>query len=213
MLTLFLPLSPLPTMPPFLLQLTHVAQLKHLLPEALQLEWVRLPVAAHSSRTEPHLLLTLDAAAAGASAAAAGAAPSGGELQGARHLLHCRLAGHLLDDYRGHLGARAAELRTAGDEPAAEALEAARQAAEQPPVAQFVLPYPDGAADVPQQQLPQRPEAPTPASRSGASPSILGSAGGGSARAAAVPLTPATSGLKPLPSATTGTAPGGLNNE
>ena len=175
----------------------HVAQLAHLLPEALSLEWVKLPVAAHSSRTEAHLLVTLDAAAAGAAGVDAGAAPSGGELQAARHLLHCRLAGHLLGSYREHLAARAAEARAAGDEAAAEELEAAAAAAADPPVKQWVPPYPEGAADVPQLQLPQRPDAPTP-SRGGGSPAVLA---GAAAAAAALPATPAT-GVRPLPSAT-----------
>ena len=177
-------------------QLSHVAQLKHLLPEALELEWVKLPVAGHTSRTQAHLLITLDGLAAGEAAAAEGAAPRGGELQAARHLLHCRLAGHLLESYRGHLGSQAAEARHAGDEAAAADLEAACAAAAKPPVEQWVQPYPDGAADVPQQGLPPRPEAATPSSRA-ASPEVLGGAAAAAGAAQlGVPATPATS-LKP----------------
>ncbi|KAI7838998.1 hypothetical protein COHA_007238 [Chlorella ohadii] len=173
--------------------MSHVAQLKHLLPEAIELEWVKLPVAAHASRTEAHLLITLNGVAAGEAAAAEGAAPRGGELQAARHLLHCRLAGHLLDSYRGHLGSRAAEAREAGDVAAAADLETACAAAERPPVEQWVEPYPEGAADVPQQVLPPRPEAATPSSRA-ASPSVLGGAAAAAAGAAQVglPRTPGT---------------------
>lgn len=183
--------SPCPATP----QMSHVAQLKHLLPEAIELEWVKLPVAAHASRTEAHLLITLNGVAAGEAAAAEGAAPRGGELQAARHLLHCRLAGHLLDSYRGHLGSRAAEAREAGDVAAAADLETACAAAERPPVEQWVEPYPEGAADVPQQVLPPRPEAATPSSRA-ASPSVLGGAAAAAAAAGAaqvgLPRTPGT---------------------
>ncbi|PRW58263.1 CDT1 chloroplastic [Chlorella sorokiniana] len=178
--------------------LTHVAQLKQLLPEALDVEWVKLPVAAHTSRTEAHLLITLNSEAAGEAAAIEGAAPRGGELQAARQLLHCRLAGHLLESYRGHLGSLAAEAWQAGDEAAAADLEAACTAAERPPVKQWVEPYPEGTADVPQQALPPRPDAPTPSSRA-ASPAVLGGAAAAAAAGAAqlgVPGTPAT-GLKP----------------
>lgn len=188
----------------FCSQLVHVAQLAHLLPEALSLEWVKLPVAAHSSRTETHLLISLDAAAAGAAGADAGAAPGGGEMQAARHLLQCRLAGHLVGSYREHLAARAAEARAAGDDAAAEELEAAAAAAADPPVKQWVQPYPEAAADVPQQPLPQRPDAATP-SRGGGSPAVL--QGAPAAAAAALPATPATTGMQPPPS-TTGTRHG-----
>lgn len=185
-----------------------MAQLKHLLPEALELEWVKLPVAAHTSRTEAHLLITLNGEAAGEAAASEGAAPRGGELQAARQLLHCRLAGHLLESYRGHLGSRAAEARQAGDAAAAADLEAACTAAERPPVTQWVEPYPEGAADVPQLALPPRPEAATPSSRA-ASPAVLGGAAAAAAGAAqlGVPGTPAT-GLKPQ--ATTAGASAGV---
>lgn len=173
-----------------------MAQLKHLLPEALELEWVKLPVAAHTSRTEAHLLITLNGEAAGEMAAREGAAPRGGELQAARQLLHCRLAGHLLESYRGHLGSRAEEARQAGDEAAAADLKAACTAAERPPVMQWVEPYPEGAADVPQLALPPRPEAATPSSRA-ASPAVLGGAAAAAGAAQlGVPGTPAT-GLKP----------------
>ncbi|KAL4430779.1 hypothetical protein ABPG75_006035 [Micractinium tetrahymenae] len=173
--------------------LTHVAQLQRLLPEAVQLEWVRLPVAAHSSRTEAHLLIALDTAAAAEAAVSEGAAApggAGGELQAARHLLHCRLAGHLLGSYREHLEGRAAQLRAVGDEAAAGDVAAAAAAAE-PPVENFLLPYPEGVADVPQQALPPRPDAPTPTSRGG-SPAVLA----GTAAAAAA-VTPFTSAAKP----------------
>ena len=182
--------------------MAHVAQLQHLLPEALVVEWVRLPVAAHSSRTEPHLLLSLDGPAAARAAADAGAAaPGSGEMRAARDLVQCRLAGHLLGSYRTHLGAQAMRQRQAGDEAAAAALEAAAAAAQRPPVAHFVAPYPEEAADVPQQQLPPRPEAPAAASRGG-SPAILGAtaAPAAAAQQLAVPLTPATLGAQPQPS-------------
>jgi hypothetical protein len=180
--------------------MSHLAQLRHLMPEALALEWVRLSVAAHSSRTEPHLLVSLNTAAAAAAAAQSGAVPAAaadGEMQAARRLLHCRLAAHLLDSYREHLGARAARLRQAGDAAAAEPLEAAAAAAEEPPVAQFVPPYPEDATDVPQEQLPPRPEAQVAAR----SPAILPSAGpAAAAQRLDVPATPATAGLAPPPS-------------
>ncbi|GAB4817838.1 hypothetical protein N2152v2_004884 [Parachlorella kessleri] len=39
----------------------HLAQLQFLLPDVIALDWVRLPVAPHSSRTEPHLAIALGA--------------------------------------------------------------------------------------------------------------------------------------------------------
>lgn len=178
---------------------SHVAQLQHLLPEAVALEWVCLPVVAHSSRTEPHLLITLDLASAAGAAAECGAAPSAaagyGELQAARHLLHCRLAAHLLDSYCAMLEGRAAALRQAGDEAEAEQLEAAAEAAAaKPPVSQFVPPYPEGSADVQQSRLPPRPAAASPASRS------LLSGPTAAAQLQAVQLTPVTTGRGPPPS-------------
>lgn len=188
-----------PTAPQLPLQLPHVAQLMHLLPEALSLEWVRLPVAAHSSRTEPHLLINLDFAAAGEAALACGAARPGSELQAVRALLQCRLAGHLVGSYREHLAARASEARAVGDEAAAEELEAAAAAAADPPVTQWVPPYPEDAADVPEQQLPQRPDA---ASRGG-SPAVLTGYAAAPGAHLALPSTPAT-GVSKLPPSTTG---------
>lgn len=174
------------------MQLTHVAQLQHLLPEVLHLQWVRLPVAPRSSRTEAHLLMTLDAAAAAdAASSERAAAPGGavGELQAARHLLHCRLAAHLLGSYREHLEGRAAGLHAAGDEAAAHVTAAA--VAAEPPLDSFLPPYPEGVADVPQGALPARPDAPAPSSRGG-SPAVLAGPAG---QAACV--TPFTSAAQP----------------
>lgn len=42
-----------------LLQMSHLAQLQYLLPDVISLEWVRLPVDPHSTRTEPHLAIAL----------------------------------------------------------------------------------------------------------------------------------------------------------
>ena len=182
-------------------QLTHVYQLKHLLPEMLELEWVRLPVAAHSSRTEPALSLALHAAAAAKVAVAEGAAPGGsGELQAARRLLHCRLAAHLLGSYRQHLTACCAALRSAGDDAGAAAVEEAAAAAEEAeplPLARFLAPYPEEVSDVPQQAPPPLP---TPAR--GGSPAVLVSDAAAAAQAA-LPLTP-TSTKPQLPASTTG---------
>jgi hypothetical protein len=50
--------------------LHHLAQLAHLLPHAFAVEWVHLPIAPHSSRTEPQLLVTLNNEAAAATDAA-----------------------------------------------------------------------------------------------------------------------------------------------
>ena len=159
--------------------LTHLAQLHHLLPEAIGLEWVRLPVDRHSSRTEPHLMITLAAGAAGgvAGGGAAGrgtaspspAAQRESQLTLLRQRLHRRLAGHLLGSYRSFLEAGVAEARARGDAAAAAELEAAPT---EPPLQRFVPPYPEDAADVPEQPLPARPD-PAPAR---ASPSALSSA-------------------------------------
>lgn len=40
-------------------QVSHLAQLQFLLPDVMTLEYIRLPVAPHSSRTEPHLAIAL----------------------------------------------------------------------------------------------------------------------------------------------------------
>jgi hypothetical protein len=134
---------------------------------------VRLTTAAHSSRTEAQLLVTLDMGGAAAAAIECGAAQSGsGEIQAARALLQCRLASHLLTAYRDHLNDRAVKLRSSGEEEAAAQLEAEAAATAEPPVERFLPPYPEGVAEVPPAQLPPRPEAPNSASR-GRSPTIL----------------------------------------
>eukprot|EP00887_Chlorella_sp_A99_P005352 scaffold1.g5352.t1 len=154
--------------------MSHLAQLHHLLPEALRLEWVRLPVAKHSSRTEPHLTVSLDAAAALAVASARGG-PSKGtpglpELVLLRQRLHCQLAEHLLSSYRSFLASATEEARAQGDSAAAERLAAAPT---EPPLESFVAPYPEGAADVPQRALPPRPEAPASAASPALSAQLL----------------------------------------
>ena len=132
-------------------QVSHLSQLQSLLPDVVSLEWARLPVAPHSSRTEPQLAINLgpmperwehpDARLSGAAgqqqqeqhagavvlAAAAGpprAAAADGEVGMLRQLLHYRLAAFVLGAYRRHLEGEAAARRAGGDAVGAEALEA-----------------------------------------------------------------------------------------
>ena len=170
-------------------------------------------MAKHSSRTEAHLMVTLNPKAALEAAAAAAAASAGGgsgsptlllqpELVLLRQRLHCQLAQHLVSSYWAFLGAEMQEARAAGDTPAVARLEAAPT---EPPISTFVLPYPEGATEVPERALPPRPE--PGSARASPLGAAVGPAGARSSPLLLPPTTPMTTMAPPSTSDPRGRPP------
>lgn len=155
------PPHPLPTHP---LQTDHLAQLQHLLPGILTSDWVPLPVAPHSTRTEPQLMIALRPRPPGMEAAPS---PHGGAcsprrgpaaaLEHDREALQGALSRHLLDSYAEHLHQRAMLAEEAGRAEEGEALRA-RAGRVVPPCHDFLPPYPEAVPEVPLADLPPRPD-------------------------------------------------------
>lgn len=164
----------------------HLAQLQHLIPDILACEWVHLPTAAHSTRTEPQLVLTLGGRARddknGASSSLlqeqpdqdetdshsaltaihsprnpSGMASSPPALETAREELQGALARHLLESYVQHLERQA----LSAEDPTRTAEVRAAMAEVVPPFQAFQEPFPEGAPDVPLAELPPRPDPPS----------------------------------------------------
>lgn len=195
------PTTQLPLVFPPTLQTAHLSQLHFLLPDVLCLEWVRLPVAPHSSRTEPQLAISLGPlpeswerpagdlpqhaiGAAGGSGSVAAVGGGDRVREQMRQLLRYRLASHLLGAYSEHLSRRAEALRQEGGAEAAAELESAaaalpldhRGAQQMPPrpVESFAAGFLEAPPEVPQQPLPRRPDAAGPAAAA-ASPAAVSS--------------------------------------
>ncbi|KAL6769662.1 CDT1 [Auxenochlorella protothecoides x Auxenochlorella symbiontica] len=142
----------------------HLAQLQHLLPGILTSDWVPLPVAPHSTRTEPQLMIALRPRPPGMEAAPS---PHGGAcsprrgpaaaLEHDREALQGALSRHLLDSYAEHLHQRAMLAEEAGRAEEGEALRA-RAGRVVAPCHDFLPPYPEAVPEVPLADLPPRPD-------------------------------------------------------
>lgn len=103
------------------------------MPDTIVLESVDLPIRQGASCTSAQTLVTIVTA-------------DGDTPFTLRENLHHQLARHLLDAYAAHLRATARELHAAGEPTKAAELEQAAQ--QQPPVKQFIPPYPDAVPDI-----------------------------------------------------------------
>ena len=160
-----------------LAQVDHLAQLQHLIPDRLNSEWVQLPCSAHSTRTEPQLVLSLGGrpreAEAGTPAkealpgtpvrtrSASNPASPLPPIETVREELHGALARHLVSSYAEFLAGKSAAAPASGRDSGDSDSIREDKADIVPPIEHFEAPYPEGVPDVPLAELPPRPDPPS----------------------------------------------------